>query len=102
MDRTALPLGAKGIEDDAFAIEFRDDKIVFVPKFVGGRNTTRSMPDLTRASWMCMKLRLMQPTANSTAHCSPYEGMTSCRHWRVYRRWCRNSLASCALCGWAG
>lgn len=35
MDRNALPHGAKGIEGDGFAVEFRDDKIVFVPKSVG-------------------------------------------------------------------
>jgi hypothetical protein len=32
MDRYALPHGAKGIEGDGFAVEFRDDKVVFVPK----------------------------------------------------------------------
>jgi hypothetical protein len=35
MDRYSLPHGAKGIEGDDFAIEFRDDKAVFVPKSVG-------------------------------------------------------------------
>jgi hypothetical protein len=32
MDRSGLPHGAKGIESDEFAIEFRGDKIVFVAK----------------------------------------------------------------------
>ena len=36
MDRWALPHGAKGIEGDGFAVEFRDDKIVCVTKSVGG------------------------------------------------------------------
>ena len=35
MDRCALPHGARGIEGDGFAVEFRDDKIVFVPKSTG-------------------------------------------------------------------
>jgi hypothetical protein len=37
MDRCALPHGARGIEGDGFAVEFRDDKIVFVPKSTGDR-----------------------------------------------------------------
>ena len=32
MEPYALPHGAKGIEGDGFAVEFRADKIVFVPK----------------------------------------------------------------------
>src|SRR5260370_29826074 len=32
MEPYALPYGAKGIEGDGFAVEFRGDKIVFVPK----------------------------------------------------------------------
>jgi hypothetical protein len=32
MEPYALPHGAKGIEGDGFAVEFRGDKIVFVPK----------------------------------------------------------------------
>ena len=32
MDRYSLPHGAKGIEGDAFAIEFRGDKVVFIVK----------------------------------------------------------------------
>lgn len=36
MDRTALRHGAKCIDGDGFAVEFRGDKIVFVPKSVGG------------------------------------------------------------------
>jgi hypothetical protein len=35
MDRNALPYGAKGIEGDGFAVDFRDDKILLVPKSVG-------------------------------------------------------------------
>ncbi len=35
MEPYVLPHGAKGIEGDDFAIEFRADKIVFVPKAVG-------------------------------------------------------------------
>lgn len=35
MEPYALPLGAKGIEGDGFAVEFRGDKIVFVPKAEG-------------------------------------------------------------------
>lgn len=38
MEPYALPHGAKGIEGDGFAVEFRGDKIVFVPKADG--NTT--------------------------------------------------------------
>jgi hypothetical protein len=38
MDRVGLPHGAKGIESDDFAIEFRGDKIVFVPKSHGAGN----------------------------------------------------------------
>jgi hypothetical protein len=32
MDRYSLPHGAKGLESEEFAIEFRDDKVVFVAK----------------------------------------------------------------------
>jgi hypothetical protein len=35
MQRYSLPHGAKGIEGEEFAIEFRGDKIVFVPKSAG-------------------------------------------------------------------
>jgi hypothetical protein len=38
MEPNSLPHGVKGIETDAFAVEFRGDKIVFVPKADG--NTT--------------------------------------------------------------
>jgi hypothetical protein len=40
MDRNALPHGAKGIEGEGFAVEFRYDKIVFVPKNDGGKHFT--------------------------------------------------------------
>ena len=33
MDRYSLPHGAKGIEGDAFAIEFRGDKVVFIVNY---------------------------------------------------------------------
>ena len=36
MDRRALPHGAKGIEGEGFAVEFRDDKLIFVLKSLGG------------------------------------------------------------------
>jgi hypothetical protein len=36
VERWALPHGAMGIESDEFAVEFRPDKIVFVPKADGG------------------------------------------------------------------
>jgi hypothetical protein len=35
MEPYALPFGAKGIEGDGFAVEFRGDKIVFVPQADG-------------------------------------------------------------------
>jgi hypothetical protein len=38
MDQHGLPHGAKGIEIENFAIEFRADKIVFVPKSGGAGN----------------------------------------------------------------
>lgn len=36
MDRYRLPHGAKGIESEDFAVQFGDDKVVFVPKSAGG------------------------------------------------------------------
>jgi hypothetical protein len=35
MEPYSLPHGAKGIEGDGFAVEFRGDKVVFVPKAIG-------------------------------------------------------------------
>jgi hypothetical protein len=35
MEPYSLPHGAKGIEADELAVEFRGDKIVFVPKEAG-------------------------------------------------------------------
>src|SRR5258708_12175762 len=40
MGRYSLPHGAKAIEGDDFAIQFGSDKVVFVPKFAGGKHYT--------------------------------------------------------------
>lgn len=42
--RYVLANGAKGIEGDGFAVEFRDHKIVFVPKSAGDGKHYSSMP----------------------------------------------------------
>lgn len=102
MDRNALPHGAKGIEGDGFAVEFRDDKIVFVPKSVGsGKHYTLHVGPNSGV------MDVHETTIDSEGreqHRTLFalRKDDSCRCCRKCRRWCRNSLASCGHCGWAG
>lgn len=75
MERYALPHGAKGIEGDGFAVEFRADKIVFVPKADSkATRTTRFTRVRTQASSISMQPAM---TGKLIVRFSPFEKMTS-------------------------
>lgn len=64
----SLPHGAKCIDSDDFAIEFRGDKIVFAAKATGGGGQNPLSASIFLKAWN--KLQMIRPAARVYLACS--------------------------------